>query len=150
MKNLYHRGFTLVEIMIVITIIATLAALAIPIFITARMNANEASAITSCNIIYTACQSYYTNVMPHTFPSALDDLGTPTSNPPYLSSNLAINKQKQGYGFVYNFVDSESFTLNADPITPGTTGKRYFYVDESGVIRAKTGGAAGPSDPPIE
>lgn len=143
-------GFTLVEIMIVIAIIATLAAIAVPIFLTSRINANEASAILSARTILSACQSYYTNTNPHTFPQSLENLVAPDSDPPYLDSILAVRKEKQGYRFDYVFGDSENFELNAEPTSPGMTGNRYFFSDETGIIKAKSGGKAGASDPPIE
>lgn len=149
-KKISRDGFTLVEIMIVIAIIVTLAAISIPIFLTSRINANETSAIVSCRTIQSACQSYYMNIIPHTYPSALEDLISPNSDPPYLDTVLAINKQKQGYRFEYAFNNSESFYVYADPITPGRTGNRYFFVDETGVTRARTGGRAGPADTPVE
>lgn len=143
-----HGGFTLVEIMIVIAIISTLAALAVPVFIASRVNANEASAIVSCRTIQTACQNFYTNSNPHTYPASLDDLAT--ADPPYLDSVIGVRKEKQGYGFDYSLNDPESFTLYAEPTTPGRTGNRYFFMDETGIIRAKKGGRAGESDAPIE
>lgn len=145
-----NYAFTLVEMMIAIAIIATLAAIAIPIFLTSRINANEASAIVSCRTIQVACQSYYTNSNPHTYPASLEEMAAPNSDPPYLDSVLAVNKQKQGYSFTYSFLDSENFEVNADPTTPGRTGNRYFFTDETGIVRAKTGGMAGESDTPIE
>lgn len=145
-----NRGFTLVEIMIVVAIISTLAALAIPVFMTSRINANEASAIVSCRTIQAACQSFYTNGNPHTYPSALDDLGSPNSDPPYMDSVLAVKKEKQGYSFVYTLTDAENFEVSAEPVSPAHTGNRYFFTDETGIIRAKSGGKAGASDTPIE
>jgi len=149
-KKISCDGFTLVEIMIVIAIIVILAAASIPIFLASRINASEASAIVSCRTIQSACQSYYMNITPHTYPSALEDLINPNSNPPYVDTVLAVNKQKQGYSFEYVFNNSESFCVYADPITPGRTGNRYFFVDETGVTRARTGGRAGPADTPVE
>jgi len=149
-EKLSYNGFTLVEIMIVIAIISTLAAISIPVFLTSRINANEASAIVSCRTIGSACNSYYTNSNPHTFPPALDNLVAPDSDPPYLDSVLAISKQKQGYTFNYSFIDAENFELNAEPDSPGSTGNRYFFTDSTGIIRAKNGGKASASDPPIE
>lgn len=149
-KKLPHNGFTLVEIMIVIAIIATLAAISIPFFLTSRINANEASAISSCRTIASACQSYYMASEPKTYPAQLDDLGPPASDPPYLDTVLAVDKRKQGYRFDYVLNNPESFNLFADPITPGRTGNRYFFVDETGVITARVGGRPNATDPPIQ
>lgn len=149
-KKLPHTGFTLVEMMVVIAIISTLAAISIPVFLTSRINANEASAIASCKAISSACQSYYMNVDPHTYPAQLDDLVAPASDPPYIDTVLAVNRQKQGYRFTYSLNNSESFSLNADPMTVGRTGNRYFFVDETGIIRANTGGSADATSTPIE
>ncbi len=147
---LERAGFTLIEIMIVIAIIATLAAISIPAFLTSRINANETSAIASCKIISSACQSYYMIIEPKIYPSQLDDLVPPASDPPYLDTVLAVDKRKQGYRFEYVLNNSENFNLFADPITVGRTGNRYFFVDETGVIRAKAGGRPNAADPSIQ
>jgi type II secretory pathway pseudopilin PulG len=142
-------GFTLVEIMIVVAIIMTLATLAISSVLRARHNANEMAAVASCRTIATATQNYYANSYPHTYPSALSDLVLPNSNPPYIDSVLASGT-KQGYGFTYTFVNTESFTVHADPTTPGKTGTRHFFTDETNIIKANATGQASASDPVIE
>lgn len=143
------RGFTLVEIMIVVAIVMTLATLAMSNILRARHNANEMAAVVSCRTVVTAAQNFYANVYPHTYPASLSDLIPPTSDPPYIDSVLASG-MKQGYRFTYTFVDSESFTLKADPVSPGKTGTRHFFSNEASIIRANTAGEAGINDPPVE
>lgn len=150
MKKLTDDGFTLVEIMIVIAIIATLAAIAIPSYLASRINANEASAIVSCRTIASACQAYYVNTIPHAYPNSLGDLVAPTSDPPYIDSVLAVRQQKSGYGFIYELTGPETFNVYGEPTSPSLTGRRYFYINETGVISAKAGARAGSSDPAIE
>lgn len=146
-----NYGFTLIEIMIVIAIIATLAAIAIPSFLASRVNANETSAIVSCRTIASACQSYYINTVPHAYPNTLDDLIAPNSDPPYLDTVLgATTPRKSGYVFYYELTGPETFNVYGEPTTPFVTGRRYFYINETGMIKAKTGGRAGSSDPAIE
>ena len=149
-----EKAFTLVEIMIVVAIIATLAALSIPSMLRARMQANEGTAVTSCKLIAGSCQTYYNQVSPHTYPSTLSGLTSPTSDPPYIDSSLAgatsAAAARQGYYYTYVLVDAEHFTLNATPASLGRTGSRYFFVDETAIIRANPSQAAGPSDPPVQ
>ena len=143
------RGFTLVEIMITVAIIATLATLAISSMLRARMNANELTAISGCRSIATGSQSYYVSVLPHSYPSSLSGLITPTSNPPYIDDVLAAGT-RQGYTYTYVLVDAVHFTLNANPAYVGRTGNRHFFVDETGVVRANMTQSASVADLPVE
>ena len=93
------KGFTLVEIMIVVAIVMTLATLAISSVLRVRHNANEMAAVASCRTILTACQNYYATNYPHAYPDSLPDLIAPNSNPPYIDSVLASGT-KQGYSFI--------------------------------------------------
>ncbi|MBU1007246.1 MAG: type II secretion system GspH family protein [Candidatus Omnitrophica bacterium] len=140
-----RAGFTLVEIMVVVAVVMTLATLAISSVLRARLNANEMAATASCRTAVTACQNFYANSYPHTYPSGLSDLIIPVSNPPYIDSILASGT-KQGYRFTYILVDPESFALNVDPVSPGKTGSRHFFSDETSIIRANAETQAGPGD----
>ncbi len=133
-----RKGFTLVEIMIVIGIVALLASIAIPQMLRSRMNANEVAAIAAVHAVGSACQSYYADVVPHTYPSALSDLVAPASNPGYLDPSLtaAIDtaNTKQGYYFTYIREDEEHFTCVAYPASWARTGGRNFFIDEIGTM----------------
>ena len=145
----FLTGFTLVEIMIVVAIVMTLATLVVSSVLRARHNANEVAAVAACRTVVTACQNFYANALPHTYPADLSDLIIPVSNPPYIDSVLASGT-KQGYQFTYEFIDAESFKLNADPVVSGKTGTRHFFADESGIIKANPDREAGPADPAVE
>jgi len=140
------RGFSLIEIMVVVAIIAILAGLSISMMLRNRVNTNEVVAITSCKTIVSACQSYYTSVMPHQYPPSLAILGvTGPAGPSYIDTALASGN-KAGYIYTYQLITPVSFVLNADPQVPGRTGERFFYCDETGRITAVRGGQAGAGD----
>lgn len=141
------RGFTVLEITVVIAIIAVLCSFAVPNLLRGRMNSTESVVLGSCQTIGKACQNFYSYVQPHTYPDDLAQLAN--SNPAYIDSLLG-GGVKQGYQFLYTRPDPEHYTLLAQPITPGVNGNRYFFLDESGVLRARHGQAAGPTDPPVE
>lgn len=144
-------GFTLIEMMIVIAIIALLAVLAIPSFLASRITANETSAIASIKVIYSGCQSYYMTQNPSSYPQDLESLTTPLVNPPYIDEQLGVTKEKSGYIFSYQLgASGETFQLNAEPKTAGRSGNRYFFCNETGVITFKVGGRAGPNDPSVQ
>lgn len=144
------RGFTLIEILVVIGIISVLLTFAIPQMLRSRMNANELAAITALRTISNACQCYYNDVTPHTYPPDLAGLTTPNVTPPYINSTLAaaidIAHTRQGYYFTYNLVDSEHFTLVAWPKSFGRTGGRNFFVNELGNITYTTENGLTPDE----
>ncbi|MEW6008834.1 MAG: prepilin-type N-terminal cleavage/methylation domain-containing protein [Candidatus Omnitrophota bacterium] len=138
------KGFTLVEIMIVVAIIALLSALAIPNLLRARMSTNESAAQSSLRTISTSAESY--RAVSIYYPPSLNALSSTT--PPYIDTVLGSGA-KQGYNFSL-VSGSFTFSATARPQTYGTSGVRSFFVDESGVIRY-TSADAQPTvtDPPI-
>lgn len=130
MRRLGKKGFTLVEIMIVVAIIILLAAIAIPNLLRARHNANEAAAIGSLRTLSTAMESFRAAQTTPAYPANLAALAA--ANPPYIDATLASGT-KQGYGYVYA-TDGTTYTVTATPTTANVTGTRVFVVDQSGVI----------------
>lgn len=126
------KGFTLVEIMIVVAIIALLAAIAIPNLLRARHNANEAAAISSLRTLSTALESYRAAQTPTSYPTGIGVLDDTT--PPYIDATLATGT-KQGYEYDYSRVSANEYDITASPDVVNVTGTRVFFVDESGVIR---------------
>jgi type IV pilus assembly protein PilA len=140
-----EKGFTILEMVVVSAIIAVMAAIAIPNLLRSRMNSGESIVMDSCHSISTACQNFYSVSQPRTYPVTLQEMLQ--SSPPYIDPVLG-NGVKQGYNFNYQLVTPDTFTLNANPVVPGWTGNRYFFMDESGVLRVRFGAPAGPTDVP--
>ena len=130
------KGFTLVEIMIVVAIIALLAAIAIPNLLRARHNANEAAAISSTKTLATAMESFRAAQTPPTYPSTFAALSGAT--PPYVDVTLtnAISSAAARQGYFYAYTSGvNTYSVTATPATSAVTGTRVFFVNESGVIR---------------
>ena len=141
------EGFTLVEIMIVVAIIAMLAAMVYPNFLRAKLQANETTAIESMHVLSTALESFRGVQTPPDYPDDLTELSD--SVPPYVDS-IVTSGTRQGYSFTYGRVNEAQFTMNGDPVTVGVTGNRGFYVDETGVIRVSDSGSADETSPPLQ
>ena len=136
------QGFTLIELMIVVAIIAIIAAIAIPSLLNARKAGNEASAISSLRTLTTVNEQYRTRFQEYS--GSLANLSA--SN--YIDSVLGLGT-KSGYEFDYDG-DTNTWTCSGDPETPETTGDRYFFVDQTGVIRFSSSKTATGTDNPID
>lgn len=138
-----QRGFTLIELMLVVAVIAIVATAAIPGISTAKRRSNEASAISSLRLISSAQSQYRTR------------FGTFGSLAQLQGSNIVDDnfrdREKSGYVFEDASTASPAFwAVTADPVNPGISGDRYFYIDLSGVIRYSDTGVAGAGDTPVE
>jgi prepilin-type N-terminal cleavage/methylation domain-containing protein len=146
-----QKGFSLIELLIVVAIILIIAAIAIPNLLRSKMAANEASAVGSLRTINTASVAYSTTY--GTYPQALSNLqtnGTASSTAADLIDTVLGSGTKSGYTFTYTSTTPfQSYTLTAAPVTVNVTGQRYFFTDQSGVIRANTAGAATSGSTPI-
>ena len=138
------------ELLIVIAIILTILAVALPLVNQARMGANELAVAKQIGTIHTAQAQY--NSQFGKFAVVLSELGPPPSGAASASAanlmpaELAAGK-KNGYTFQLQGT-YEGYTINADPDSFNGTGRRSFYSDQNLVIRNNWGPEpASPSSP---
>ena len=164
------RGFSLIELLIVVAIILIIAAIAIPNLLRARMAANEASAVGSIRMINTSAVIYSSTwgvQYPGTLAAMAGTLGgTPVCTAallidPVLAAATTAALAKSGYFFAYlgatatpaagGCTGELSYTITGVPAVVGQTGQRGFFSDQSGVIRFNTTGAAPTlASPPLQ
>jgi type IV pilus assembly protein PilA len=157
-----QKGFSLIELLIVVAIILIIAAIAIPNLLRARMAANESSAVGSIRTINTAEVSYLSAYPTVGFASDLSELGptsaggcaTPTSATACLidytlSVATAANatNSKSGYYFAVDSPDGTTYTVGGSAVKFNQTGVRSFCSIEDGVIRYKIPSAQDPPAP---
>ncbi len=150
MSRIKQQGFTLVEIMIVVAIIALLAAIAIPNVLRGRTTANESAAVGNLRALVSSLEMSRSvnNAYPlnatwqATMYGANCAAGTapdPDFGPPSFCRTLtgggAANTVS---GFIYTYAGNatgDTYTLLAVPGVIGTTGTRTFFVDQTGLVR---------------
>ena len=165
MQREKQRGFSLIELLIVVAIILIIAAIAIPNLLRSRIAANEAAAAQSLRIINTAEITYAANWGTGYAPIANLGGPNPCPNPPTANSACILDSvlsqapnQKSGYLFTMPnpgalgtpAVPNLFFQVQADPMVAGQTGVRHFFSDNSMVVRFNATAVATSADSPLQ
>ena len=138
-----QKGFSLIELLIVVAIILIIAAIAIPNLLRARIAANESSAVSSVRTVNTAQITYNSTYSTVGFANTLSNLGGSSCAPPNSTSACLIdtmlaNGSKSGYSFGISGgtgTPVSTYQIIAAPLQPNQSGVKYFCSFADAVVR---------------
>ena len=161
-KRRFQGGFTLMELLIVMSVILILMAVAIPNYMNMRSQANETAAMEELRTINSAEIQYQTNFPANGFACGLTQLGGSAKNgpPSAQGAELIPDDLASGYksGYLFKVVNCTKVTVNnqdvytsfevtAVPQSVGKTGHRGFCMDQTGEIKADPAGGTNCTQP---
>jgi prepilin-type N-terminal cleavage/methylation domain-containing protein len=138
------RGFTLIEWLIVLMIVALLAFIAVPNILRTRMSVNERSMKTALRAFQSANEAYRAPQQPPAYAEGIADLVTPKKGPSFLDSSWNI-QPKHGFNLFYRGGGKDhpdSYSLLAVPVAPNQTARNSYCIDQKGMLVSSMDGEA--------
>jgi type IV pilus assembly protein PilA len=145
-------GFTLIEILVVVSIVLIILSIAIPNILGARLNASEVMVIREIQTIHQAETQYFSQF--GEYAATLAKLGPPAEQGGAGGAEAAnllpaalARGEKNGYRFEVTATQG-GFMATATPVAFGKTGRRTFYIDQDGVVHQNWGPEAATAASP--
>ncbi|HEV7375466.1 MAG TPA: prepilin-type N-terminal cleavage/methylation domain-containing protein [Pyrinomonadaceae bacterium] len=138
-----QRGFSLIELLIVVAIIGIIAAIAVPYLEQAKQASKSASAVSSMRTIHSSESAYHSSTGQY---GTLTELG----NANYISDPGLAGGRKSDYTFSVTPLTTLNYEAVADPVLDPANAYQHYFIDGSGVLRVQIGAGATVASNPIQ